>query len=211
MTIKRIRKEISFFNGCWKNIIRLSLSVREHLSFKLFLFTSLLLVSNGVSSQEIVQLHPVVGDTISKSEKVAFYLFPEIKDTCFIEGVIFYQDSAFKVSIIEKYKGSYDLAIDSTLLHDYKQNIEKLIHYYSSLEVSDSLDRRSLLLTNSISNQKAPDCSLNEEETKQLVKESRRYLRKKDKAEDLGLWGIDKEHYIQGASNSNFLKGKIKF
>lgn len=211
MKIKKTGKEMSFFNLYWKNSILLSLPIRESLILKLSLFISLLCVSNGVNSQNTVQLHPVVGDTISNSEKVAFYLFPEIKDSCFIEGVIFYQDSAYKVNIIEKYKSVYELAIDSTLLHQYKQNIEKLTHYYSNLEVSDSLDLNHLLLTSSSPNQNAPEYRLNEEERKQLVKEARRYLRKEDKAEDLGIHGVDRDLYIQQASHSNIFKAKIKF
>ena len=211
MIVKTIGKEVSFFNGYWKNTLRLSIPIRESLVLKLPLFILLLVVSNGISSQNTVQLHPVVGDTISNSEKVAFYLFPEIEDSCFIEGVIFCQDSSFKVSVIEKHISGYELVIDSTLLNEYKQNIEKLIHYYSRIEVSDSINIKQSLLTNSLSNQNGPEFRLNEEDKNQLVKESRRYLRKKDKAEDLGLWGKDKDLYIQGASNSNIFKGKIKF
>ena len=211
MITQRAKQKMSIFNEYWNNTIQSSLTLRKYFSFKLLLISSLLAISNGISSQDIVQLHPVVGDTISNSEKVAFYLFPEIKDSCFVEGVIFYQDSTFKVSITEMQKPEYMLAIDSTLLGKYAQNIEKLIHYYSSLEVSDSVDQKLLLSTNSLSNRKAPEYRLNEEERKQLVKESRRYLRKKDKAEDMGIWGVDQELYIKGASNSNILKGKIRF
>jgi len=171
----------------------------------------LLALCNGLHAQHAFQLHPVVGDTISNSEKVAFYLFPEITDTCFVEGLIFYQDSAYTVRISEKYKGAYELAMDSTQLQAYKQNIEKLIHYYSSLQVSDSIAEKQALLSNGLSTNKAPEYRLNAEERKQLVKESRRYLRKKDKAEDLGIWGPDQELYIKGASNSNIFKGKIRF
>lgn len=211
MIKKQKGNEMCFFNRYWKNCIKVSLPIGERTIFKLVVFISLLTLSNGISSQQIVQLHPVVGDTISYSEKVAFYLFPEITDSCFIEGLIFYEDSVFKVNVIEKYKESYELAIDSIMLNRYQQNIEKLIDYYSRLEVSDSLRKKQLLLSNGLTVQKGPEYRLNEEERNQLVQESRRYLRKKDKAEDLGIWGPDQEIYIQGASHSNIFKGKIKF
>jgi len=188
---------------------RIPMGVRA--TIKLGLFVILLTLSMGINAQSTVQLHPVVGDTISNSEKVAFYLFPEITDTCFVQGVILHQDSAFKVSIVEKHKAAYDLAIDSTMLQRYQQNIEKLTVYYSQLQMTDSLGQKQALLSDNLSTKKGPEYRLNDEERKQLLRESRRYLRKKDKAEDLGIYGPDQDIYIQGASHSNIFKGKIRF
>ncbi len=211
MVLEIIIKEMSFFNKYSRTLANVFLPVEAKAIIKFSL--SILLLSNCINdfSQNTVQLHPVVGDTISYSEKVAFYLFPEINDSSFIEGIVFFQDSAFKVKITEKYKDSYILSLDSTLLKKYNNNIEKLIHYYSTLEVADSVEQKQLLLSNTSTIQLSPEFILNEEERKQLVKESRRYLRKKDKAEDLGLWGVDKDNYIKGASNSNIFKAKIRF
>lgn len=207
MKINETRKDRRFFNVSHK----ICNYPRKHLFLKLSLFVSLLCVSNSANSQKLVQLHPLIGDTISYTEKVAFYLFPEISDSCYVQGVICYQDSALKVNIIEKYKGAYDLSIDSTILNQYKQNIEKLILYYSNLNVSDTLNQNQILLSTTTANQKAPEYRMTEEERKQLVKESKRYLRKEDKAEDLGIHGVDRELYIQQASHSNIFKAKIKF
>ncbi|MCU4176578.1 hypothetical protein [Carboxylicivirga sp. N1Y90] len=204
-------KESRFSHSNSRRLNKQGLSEGASATIKLGLFVILLTLSKGISAQSIVQLHPVVGDTISNSEKVAFYLFPEITDTCFVRGVILHQDSAFKVSIVEKHKATYDLAIDSTMLQRYQQNIEKLTVYYSQLQMTDSLGQKQALLSDDLSTKKGPEYRLNEEERKQLLRESKRYLRKKDKAEDLGIHGPDQDIYIQGASHSNIFKGKIRF
>lgn len=149
----KIEKETSFVNRYSKNLAML-VGVRALLKLSIFIF--FISFSIEVFSQSIVQLHPLVGDTISNSEKVAFYLFPEITDSCFIEGLIFFQDSAFKVNITEKYKDSHIVAIDSTLLKEYNLHIEKLISYYSKLEEPDSIEQQ-LLLSNALPIQTSPE------------------------------------------------------
>ncbi len=57
-------------------------------------FIALMFISFiNLSSQNIVQLHPMVGDTINSTEKMVFYLFSEIKDGDFFQGIIYYRDS----------------------------------------------------------------------------------------------------------------------
>jgi len=207
----KIREEVRLVNRFTITKSITYSSIGRNIAVKLSLILSFLFITNTAFSQEIVQLHPVVGDTIGNSEKIAFYLFPEIADSSFIQGVIFFQHSTFKVNILEENKPDYTIDVDSTMLVEYNQNIEKLIQYYSKLQESDSLNQKQQLLSNSSAIQMSPECKLNAEERKKLITESRRYLRKKDRAEDLGLWGKEKEDYIKSSSNTNIFKGRIRF
>ena len=176
----------------------------------LTLLTIWISVVTGVLSQDLLQLHPVVGDTIDSAEKMAFYLFPEIKDTAFIQGVIYAADSSLYVNITEKNKAIYKLDINLSFLKEYRKNIEKLAMYYAKMAEVDSTRNLAISDPNSVEN-KSPEFKLNAEERKKLVKDSRRYWRKKDKAEDLGLWGVDKDNYIESSSHTNIFKAKVRF
>ena len=173
------------------------------------LFLAIVMCCNSFS-QQLVQLHAMVGDTIDNTEKVAFYLFPEINDSSFVEAVIFYRDSVFQVQIAEKGKEKYMFTADSILLQDYHNNIEKLALYYARLAEQNTEDNKNMVVSQA-KVPTGPEIKLNEEDRKKLVKEARRYWRKKDKAEDLGLWGVDKENYIKAASHTNIFKGKVRF
>lgn len=173
-------------------------------------FILLFVLAVGGFAQELVQLHPIVGDTIDVTEKKVFYLFPEISDSSFVQGIIYSQDSTYKISITEKGKSNYMLHADSVILNEYSRNIEKLALYYSQLAEVDSSNQKSLSTSN-FSKQLNPEFNLDAEERAKLVKDSRRYARKKDRAEDLGLWGIDKENYINSSSHSNIFKAKVRF
>lgn len=82
--------------------------------------------------------------------------------------------------------------------------------YYSKLAEEDSTNQKDLLLVDSSDNL-SPEFKLNAEQRKKLVKDARRYWRKNDKAEDIGLWGVDKANYIKTSSHSNIFKAKVKF
>ncbi|WP_075591539.1 hypothetical protein [Labilibacter marinus] len=177
---------------------------------KVTLVALIAILMSSVNAQKLVQLHPMVGDTIDATEKMVFYLFPEITDSIFEQGIIYRQNSDYNVNIKLVGQETYKVGIDSTVLNEYQQNIEKLAMYYSNLAEPDTTnlsDLNSVRLSAKLN----PEFNLTAEQRKKLVKDSRRYWRKKDKAEDIGLWGVDKENYIKSSSHTNIFKGKVRF
>ncbi|MGQ1785753.1 hypothetical protein [Saccharicrinis sp. GN24d3] len=170
------------------------------------LFLPIFLIGLVTYSQQLMQLHPIAGDTIDQTEKRLFYLFPEIPDSSYLQGVIF--GDADKVTLsVSKISGEvYVSQLDSLSIADYQQNIEKLLVYYSLLDEKENED----LAINNDSIGLSPTIEITAEMRRQIGKDARRYLRKKDRAEDYGLWGKDKEDFIKGAANVNFFKARIR-
>lgn len=114
----------------------------------IFLFLPL---ANSFTQDTLLILHPVVGDTIDKNDKIDFSLFPEIDNSTFKHCFISYSAKKFNLN-------SYTLAgsvavrpIDTTEIRQYMNNINILVDYYANEIKRDS-----------IKNNENPSLSLND-------------------------------------------------
>ncbi len=122
--------------------------MKKLLNVFIFLFLPLL---NSFTQDTLLILHPVVGDTIDKNDKIDFSLFPEIDNSTFAYCFIKYSEKKF-------YLNSYTLAgpvsarpIDTTEIRQYMNNINILVDYYANEIKRDS-----------IKNNENPSLSLND-------------------------------------------------
>ena len=173
----------------------------------LLLILFLLIYSNLLFAQKnIIALNAIIGDTIDKNEKEIFYLFPEIEDSSYVYGQIFKDSNQlWSLSILES--DTVVSEIDSLKIESYRNNINKLIAYHIYLSKKDSAfaDINNLLYSDSIG-RKANSITYTPTMRKKLRKDAQRYTYLKGKAEEIGLWGVDKDNYIQ---TSSFIGGTI--
>jgi hypothetical protein len=159
----------------------------------ILLFTGYL----SFSQDKIFVLHPFVGDTIDNYEKNKFLLFPEINDSYFRFGQIHLIDN--KKYLLYSYSNYGSVPkiseIDSLTIKECAGSIQKYIDYYTSLLKNPDLIHTPA----SAKNQKDLKVNLNisPEFYKKLASEVVRYQCLKGAAELKGLWGKDKENYIQ--------------
>lgn len=163
------------------------------------------------SQKTIVILYPLIGDTIEQSEKQTFLLFPELKDSLFEYGQIFFEDGKYTLYTFSK-SGNKQMEVDSLKLQQYYINIEKLIAYHSYLENSDSLKTVPLVIVN-----QKDTCALemdieylSPKLRKRLSKDSNRYQELKSKADEMGFWGINKDNYIHTSGYFEIMISKSK-
>lgn len=141
-------------------------------------------VFRGNSQDGLIVLHPIVGDTIDKDEKVNYLLFPEITDSLFIYCQI--------NKVADKYYATSFLVRDSLLtiqlngteINLYKENIEKLNAYYSSQPESDSINNLRAFILRDGNSFKIVDIIIDNEK---ISNEARSEERLKEDAERLKL------------------------
>ncbi len=110
-----------------------------------FLFLPLV---NGLSQDTLLILHPVVGDTIDKNDKIDFSLFPEIDNSTFKHCFIKYSAKKFYLNSFTLTGSSAIRPIDTTEIRQYMKNIDILVDYYASEIKRDSAERAGKVTLN---------------------------------------------------------------
>jgi hypothetical protein len=91
----------------------------------------LLFTMNICYGQKVLYiLHPVVGDTIDKTEKKKYYLFEEIKDPSFLYCTIHKDNKKYFLEVDYSDDSVSTWEISEESLKKYHDNIDKLIEYY---------------------------------------------------------------------------------
>ncbi len=159
---------------------------------------TLLLLSFSLTffAQENIQLHPVIGDTISQNEKILFLLFPDIPDSSFQYATL--QHKTDSIFILDEYVSNQhnkkELCFNE--LNYYKENIDKLLTYYASLNNASHPNEQ--INSNTPLHYKTPIyISLTSDQLEKMTKEAKRYNALKLEAEEKGLWGTERDNYIK--------------
>jgi len=178
---------------------------------QIFTLLSLLISLSVFSQKQIVVLHPVLGDSIDKVEKVNYLLFPELGDSLFTYGQIHFKNNKFYLHAYSQ-TGSTLREIDSLEMKQYYLNVEKLMAYYAYKNNPDTLnDSRSVILSSMDTSALQQRIKyLSPEMRKKLSKDSRRYQSLKADAEQKGYIGVDKENYIKTSGYLEISTSKSK-
>ena len=106
--------------------------------FAIFLFV-FIFSANCHAQDNLFVLHPLVGDTIDKAEKINYFLFPSIKNDDFKYCYIIRSNDQF-------FLNSYTLSdsvsirqIDTTEIKQYIVNLDKFLAFYLNRAKKDSL------------------------------------------------------------------------
>ncbi|MFY9153694.1 MAG: hypothetical protein WAO52_16875 [Prolixibacteraceae bacterium] len=105
------------------------------------LFVGIFLSFHSFSQDKLIVLHQAVGDTIDKAEKVRYLLFPELKDSDFYSCFLTQSGDEFLVSFHSSKDSVAIFRIDSAEVSRYRENIGKLLEYYSNRTKEDSIKR----------------------------------------------------------------------
>ncbi len=100
--------------------------------------TVFLLNLNVYSQKNLYVLHPLVGDTIDKIEKIQYMLFQEIADSNFRHCYLTFSDGEYFVNTCTLNGSIHITQVDSSLINRYKVNIEKLNQYYLTRAKNDT-------------------------------------------------------------------------
>lgn len=168
-------------------------------------------IISALSQEAVIILHPSVGDTIDKIEKTTYYLFPDVNDSIYQSGVIYTAEDSF-ILHFNTLSGLMTLVLDSTEILKAKNNIEKIIQYQATMAkrdtISHSCDVRLLKGDSCIRqfnmNFMPPD------KMKRMAKEARRYQHLNNRANDMGLWGKEKDDFIKQSNHIELYSTKKK-
>jgi len=140
----------------------------------LFFFTLI----NGIAAQTYYPLHPAIGDTIDKLEKLDYSLFPKVDNKSYQFAMILFDNDRYQIDVIDTAGNSNRLAVSKEELIEAQQNIEKINKYYrlmASEQTKESHQKSSLV------NKKYP-IRLEGPMTEQMRKEARMHVRLKEDA-----------------------------
>lgn len=164
-----------------------------------FVFLIVVLFKNVVFSQsKIIQLHPILGDTIDLVEKRDYFLFPEVKDATYVYGILERKDSIVRF-VSYQFSDTISVNVNQQKISEYQRNIDKLYAYYKNQSVSDSLKIKS---TGFMESKTAPGqklvnpVKLSEAGKKLIGEESKRLIRLKNEAAKRRLIGEEKQVFM---------------
>lgn len=100
---------------------------------KSFLLSFFLLISLTAISQTYYPLHPSVGDTIDRLEKLDYSLFPSIPNTEFGYALIQFKDDSYQILVSDQNGKSNLKKVSKEQLIEAQQNIEKINAYYKRM------------------------------------------------------------------------------
>jgi len=124
-------------------------------------------------SEEFYILHPSVGDTIEKVDKLDYSLFPKIDNQSYSHGLIrFKSDSFFLESYLTKQESKWYYLSKEEIVEAQK-NIEKINDFYRRQAKEDSEEGSSSII------KRKPNSSatLNASMSEQMKKEARMQIR----------------------------------
>lgn len=158
-----------------KKILKISMNCKLVLLLSFFCIIVL-----SISAQDVYPLHPTVGDTIDKYEKLDYSLFPSVKNNNFQFAVILYETDQFYLETASD-SFLYKYPISQAEIVEQQQNIEKINAYYR-LKEADTSQTEELILKDERPTGKDP-VYLNEQLKKQISKDARMRVRLKEDRE----------------------------
>jgi hypothetical protein len=110
----------------------------------IFLF-ALLIYANSFAQDTLFVLHPLVGDTIDKTEKMNYLLFPSIPNDDFKYCYLTRSNEQFFVNSYALNDSISIQPIDTTELRQYRINLDKFLAFYLNKSKNDSLKQAEKL------------------------------------------------------------------
>ena len=86
--------------------------------------------NTNIFCQYIIPIDSIIGDTIELSEKIDFYLFPNICDSVYEFSYIVSNDTSFTLFTYLKSIGLTRRSIDTVEIEEVRSNVIKLRMYY---------------------------------------------------------------------------------
>lgn len=159
----------------------------------------LILQIGAFTQEQLIVLHPSVGDTIDRNERNDFLLFPEITIPDFESATIHSKTDKFYLHVSSK-SGLDIIEIDSTTIKQSREHIEKLLKYFAYLVKKETSLDEDVKLRENVPKFQGDILTAQQRET--IAIEARKYFNVNQDAESLGLWGLEKENYIKVNSHS---------
>ena len=179
--------------------------------FILFLF-GLTFSTNCRAQDTLFVLHPLVGDTIDKTEKMNYFLFPSVKSDNFKYCYIIQSSNHFFVNSYTLSDSISIRQIDTTEIRQYIVNLDKFRAYYLNRAKNDSLTQAEKidLNFNGLNPTFNNDQLVGEQSRDRISKEVRRDNRIKSDAERAGRIKQGSDLFDGGAHFELFNIGKKK-
>jgi len=149
------------------------------------LLFGLFIVFSSYSQNNLFVLHPLVGDTISKTEKIKFLLFPEIDNQNFLNGTITHSEEGYFLHYQTSGNKIDTKQISDSEISQYQVNLGKLDEYYSNLGKNDSIKgkAKSVMEIEGEKDGKINKSLINDETKNRISQEAIRDARMKEDAE----------------------------
>ncbi len=152
------------------------------------------------SAQKIIELHPILGDTIDQIEKETYLLFPAIEDSLFDYGYIM-TDSIDYFLHFHSSTGINSSTIDSDQITEGYMMVEKLSTYFGHKTNLDSVYRQEsiLLIEENENSKKVTTISVGPEMQKKIARDARNMQTRRNRADQQGLMGRDRERHMNNS------------
>ena len=162
----------------------------------------LLLTHASFSQNQLINIHPLVGDTISHEEAYTYYMFQNYDVKIFDYAMLYEVNNGYKVFFYGEQV--QEASIDSLTLNEYHENIEKIYQYMlKNDESKDNITLQDTILIESV-NLKL----MTPEQKDKMVKDARVYTMKMLNANEQGLMGPERDDYIN--KTGGYMWGKSK-
>lgn len=151
------------------------------------LLIAIILSVQSYGQDSLFVLHPLVGDTIDRNEKLNYLLFPQITDSDFKYCTLSHSENGYFVNTTKIDSSATVNQIDSTEINQTVARLDKVMDYYLNQEQNDSIknaQKKTLDLLGQPSNFKM-DNLLGEDTKERIFQEVRSENRIKDDAERL--------------------------
>lgn len=147
------------------------------------------------SQDSLVVLDSSIGDTIYQSEKMDYLLFPEVADTAYTFGQVFYKNASYYLHT--HHNGKVVVSkIGSSAIQESRMNIRILNAYKKKQKGSDVMQVQEK------DNKKAPNTDYMTPEMKQkLISDTKRHINLRNEADYNMLRGQDKENFINNGGH----------
>lgn len=97
------------------------------------------------SQDHLFVLHPLVGDTIDRNEKLTYFLFPEINDSDFKFCTITHFKSDYSINVHSINESVTFKKLDSIEMRQAIVRLDKVMEYNANQEKSDSIKSAKIL------------------------------------------------------------------
>ncbi|MDE5420867.1 hypothetical protein L3073_01455 [Ancylomarina sp. DW003] len=176
--------------------------MRMILSLVTFVFLNLA----AFSQDKLVVLHHIVGDTIDIQEQRDFILFSDILDQEFNSATIHFHNSKYLMHVNSD-SGLKTVELTEKDIEENREHVDKLVKYFKSL-----VERNDSLWIEERTSETWPKYQakiLTDDQRRTIAKDAIKYFDLNQDAEDLGLWGLEKENYIKVNSKSCLIQSVI--
>ncbi|MEQ8908926.1 MAG: hypothetical protein RIC95_07025 [Vicingaceae bacterium] len=103
----------------------------------------------GLSAQQYYPLHPSIGDTLERIEKLDYALFPKVKNPDLVYCLIDFKDNGYR--LLAFYQGNEqpkEHSLSQKEIIEAQQIIEKINAFYRRKAKTDSLEAKKALYPN---------------------------------------------------------------